>query len=129
LQRGGPCSRCLTTLGIIVLLAACGGHSGGSGAAASQTYCGKTHTAASVPVRIKVVRGSVSCATAMAIERGYASAVAAGQAPGNGGGGPVKVSGWTCRGFTTPIVLRTGNVSRCVKGGSEILAVLPPVSV
>ena len=129
MQRGGPRSRCLTALGIIVLLAACGGHSGGGSAAGSQAYCGKTHTAAQVPVRIKVVRGSVSCATAMAVERGYASAVAAGQAPGNGGGGPVKVGAWTCQGFTTPVVLRTGNASKCVKGSSEILAVLPPVSV
>ena len=127
MQRCGPRARCVTALGIMLVLAGCsGGHPGG-GAAASAIYCGKAHTAARVPVRIEVVKGSVSCATAMAIERGYASAVAAGKAPGNGGGGPVRVSGWTCEGFTTPVVLRTGNTSKCVRAGSEILAVLPPV--
>ena len=60
MQRGGRRSRCVTALGIIVFLAACGGHPGGGSAAGSQAYCGKTHTAAHVPVRIKVVRGRPS---------------------------------------------------------------------
>jgi hypothetical protein len=89
------------------------------------TSCGTTRTAANVPVRIHVQHGRVSCKTAMTVERGYASAIAAGREPGNGGGGPVKVSGWTCQGFTTPVVLRTGNASKCAKGKAEVLAILP----
>jgi hypothetical protein len=89
------------------------------------TSCGTTKTAANVPVRIEVPRGSVSCNAAMSVERKYASAILAGRAPGNGGGGPVQVGGWTCQGFTTPVVLRTGNASKCIKGAAEILAILP----
>jgi hypothetical protein len=89
------------------------------------TSCGTTRTAANVPVRIHVQRGPVSCTTAMAVERDYASAIAAGREPGNGGGGPVQVHGWTCQGFATPVVLRTGYASKCVQGGAEILAILP----
>ena len=48
-----------------------------------------------------------------------------GQVPGNGGGAPVVVSGWTCQGYDTPEVLRTGNASQCHSGGTAILAVLP----
>jgi hypothetical protein len=89
------------------------------------TSCGTTKTAANVPVRIEIPRGTVACGAAMNVERRYASAILAGRAPGNGGGGPVQVGGWTCEGFTTPVVLRTGNASKCVKGGTEILAILP----
>ena len=87
--------------------------------------CGTTRTAANVPVRIHLQHGPVSCKTAMRVERSYAIAIAAGQEPGNGGGGPVRVHGWTCQGFATPVVLRTGNASKCVKGAAEILAILP----
>jgi hypothetical protein len=45
--------------------------------------------------------------------------------PGNGGGAPVVVSGWTCQGYDTPEVLSTGNASQCHIGGTTILAVLP----
>jgi hypothetical protein len=89
------------------------------------TSCGTTKTAANVPVRIEVQRGPATCNAAMSIERKYASAILAGRAPGNGGGGPVKVGGWTCQGFATPVVLRTGNASKCVMGTAEILAILP----
>jgi hypothetical protein len=37
----------------------------------------------------------------------------------------VSVSGWTCEGFPTPEVLKTGDASKCVKGTTEILATLP----
>jgi hypothetical protein len=87
--------------------------------------CGKSRTAAHVPVEIAIARGHVSCSTARAVERLYASAIIAGRAPGNGGGGPVKVGGWTCQGFTTPVVLATGNASKCVRNGDEILEILP----
>jgi hypothetical protein len=89
------------------------------------TSCGTSKTAANVPIHIEVTSGHVSCATAMAIERKYAEAIRSGLAPGNGGGGPVKVSGWTCQGYATPVVLRTGKASKCVKDGTEILAILP----
>jgi hypothetical protein len=94
---------------------------------ATVTACGTAKTAASVPVRVEIIRGQLACTTARAIERAYAAAVRSGRAPGNGGGGPVKIQGWTCRGFATPIVLQTGKASRCVRDGVEILEVLPPV--
>jgi len=34
------------------------------------------------------------------------------------------VNGWTCQGYDTPEVLRTGNASQCRRGGNAILAVL-----
>jgi len=127
---------CRTLIGVAVVAAAAAGCSAGahpaSTASASRvrtdktvTSCGTTKTAANVPVRIHVQHGRVSCKTAMSIERDYASAISAGREPGNGGGGPVSVHGWTCQGFATPVVLRTGNASKCVKGSAEILAILP----
>lgn len=89
------------------------------------TSCGTTKTAADVPIHIEVTSGQVSCATALAIEHKYAQAIRSGLAPGNGGGGPIKVEGWTCQGYATPVVLRTGKASKCVKDGTEILAILP----
>lgn len=89
------------------------------------TACGTTKTAANVPIRIEVTSGHVSCAIALSVERKYAEAIRSGLAPGNGGGGPVKVNGWTCQGYATPVVLRTGKVSKCVKDSTEILAILP----
>ena len=87
--------------------------------------CGSTHTAAGVPVIIKVAKGSVNCQTAMQVENEYAAKIKAGQVPGNGGGAPVVVSGWTCQGYNTPEVLSTGNASQCHTGSAAILAVLP----
>src|ERR1700755_391777 len=101
------------------LLAGCSSGSAGAG-----TTCGSTHTAAGVPVVIKVARGSVSCRTAVSVENAYTARVKDGQVRGNGGGAPVTVSGWTCQGYTTPEVLSTGNASRCRNGRTEILAVL-----
>lgn len=86
--------------------------------------CGTGKTAAGVPVLVEVGRGPVGCAAATTIERAYATALASGRAPGNGGGGPVSVKGWVCEGFDTPEILRTGDASKCSKGPSEILAVL-----
>jgi len=124
----------LIAAAVAVALAGCGLAGSGPGAVPSAghvrtdkavTSCGTTKTAANVPVRIHVQRGSVKCKTAMTVEHDYASAIAAGREPGNGGGGPVKIDGWTCQGFATPDVLRTGNASKCVKGTAEILAILP----
>jgi hypothetical protein len=135
-RAGSPFGRAL--IGVAVAAAAVAGcGSAGTHPAASTSpashvratkaviSCGTTRTAANVPVRIHVQHGPVSCKTAMSVERAYASAIAAGQEPGNGGGGPVEVRGWTCQGFATPVVLRTGNASKCVQGTAKILAILP----
>jgi hypothetical protein len=90
--------------------------------------CGMGKTAASVPVQVQVVRGTVGCAAALKVERTYAAVLASGKAPGNGGGGPVTVSGWVCVGFDTPEILRTGDTSKCTKAGAEIAEVLPSPS-
>jgi hypothetical protein len=108
------------------ILAACG--AGGPGGAGASTTCGTTRTGANVPVIIKVGKGSVSCGIAMRIENSYAAMVRSGEVEGNGGGAPVKVHGWTCQGFPTPEVLRTGRTSACRSDGAEVLAVLPPPS-
>jgi hypothetical protein len=93
--------------------------------ASAGATCGSTHTAAGVPVIIKVARGSVNCKTALQVENEYAARIKAGQVRGNGGGAPVVVSGWTCQGYDTPEVLSTGNASQCHTGSATILAVLP----
>jgi hypothetical protein len=119
-------------LSAAVMVAGCGASGstpagGGSGSAASNapmTPCGTTRTAAGVPVNIEIVHGTVPCAAALAVERQYAHALASGKVPGNGGGAPAKVQGWTCRGFSTPQVLATGHTSTCSKGGAQIVAVL-----
>jgi hypothetical protein len=93
--------------------------------ASAGATCGSTHTAAGVPVIIKVARGPVNCKTALQVENEYAARIKAGQVRGNGGGAPVVVSGWTCQGYDTPEVLSTGNASQCHTGSATILAVLP----
>jgi hypothetical protein len=95
-----------------------------SGQATTGANCGGTHTAVGVPVVIKVAKGSVNCRTAIRVENEYAARVRDGQVPGNGGGAPVVVNGWTCQGYDTPEVLKTGNASQCHSGGNAILAVL-----
>lgn len=107
------------------VLAGCGG---GTKPAATVQDCGTGKTAGNVPVEIEVNRGQVTCQTAMQIEADYARAIAQGLAPGNGGGGPVKVSGWTCQGLDTPQLLKTGETSKCVKDSREIVAILKPPS-
>jgi hypothetical protein len=90
----------------------------------SYSSCGNARTAANVPVQIDISNGSVTCTTARGIERAYARAIRLGLAPGNGGGGPVTVHGWTCQGFATPVVLQTGKASKCTRNGAEILEIL-----
>jgi hypothetical protein len=126
-------SACGTALAAALLIAAtgCASHTTklDSTAAAPKdtgtTACGTTRTAANVPVDIQIARGEVSCATALAVERNYAKAILSGDVAGTGGGAPVHVQGWVCQGFTTPVVLKTGQASKCVDGGDEILAILP----
>jgi len=119
--------RALSALGVLcgVWLGACLVTGCSSAQAGAGATCGSTHTAANVPVIIKVARGTVNCKTAMQVENEYAARIRAGQVTGNGGGAPVVVSGWTCQGYTTPEVLSTGNASQCRNGSASILAVLP----
>lgn len=119
-----------TQAGRIALIALLLAVAAGCGSAPAKTKpkvtdCGTAKTAANVPIHIEVTTGHVSCTTALAIERKYAEAIRSGLAPGNGGGGPIKVNGWTCQGYATPVVLHTGKASKCVKDGTEILAILP----
>jgi hypothetical protein len=108
-----------------VLLAGCSSGGSGPGTSGAGTTCGTTRTAANVPVAIKVVKGSVSCATALRIENEYAALIRGGQVAGNGGGAPVTISGWTCQGYNTPDLLRTGDASQCHTSTAMIVAVLP----
>jgi hypothetical protein len=113
--------------------AAAGSHGGSTSTASGQTAgqlappratCGTARTAANVPVIIEVEQGSVACPVAMRIQSGYTDLVRAGKVRGNGGGAPVNVDGWTCKGEDTPTIVRTGEASNCRKGGTLIIAVL-----
>jgi hypothetical protein len=129
-SQGTAVSRLLRApIGVAALLAVIALTAVGCSAPAktkTATLCGTARTVANVPVKVEVARGKLACPTAVTVERDYTKAIAAGRAPGNGGGGPVKISGWMCRGFPTPKVLQTGWASQCVRGSTEILAVLPP---
>jgi hypothetical protein len=103
-------------------VAACS--SPGPSAGATGTSCGATRTGANVPVTIKVVKGTVNCGSVLRVENSYAAMMKAGDVPGNGGGAPVTVNGWTCQGYPTPQVLRTGAASQCHTGGAEVVAEL-----
>lgn len=123
----------------LVMLTGCGAHGSAGSAPASPVAqsatpmpsgrpCGTAKTAAGVPIHVQVVRGTLSCPAALKLQRAYAAEVASGKAPGNGGGGPITVSGWVCVGFDTPEILRTGDTSKCTRHGAEIAAVLPSPS-
>jgi hypothetical protein len=118
------CLAAVLALGTALALSACSHPS--SSALSGRKQCGTSHTAVGVPVAVQVYRGSVSCSTAMTVEKAYAQAIDQGKAPGNGGGGPVRINGWVCQGFPTPEVLKTGDASKCTKDGAEILAILTP---
>jgi hypothetical protein len=80
------------------------------------------------PVVIKITKGSVACATALAIENHYTGLlrreISQNQHEGNGGGAPVTVSGWTCQGYPTPQVLKNGVTSECHTASADVVAVL-----
>jgi hypothetical protein len=123
---------CIAVAALLTMAAGCGSPTSKPSAAGKRsatstraTSCGTTRTAANVPVHIQIARGQVSCATALTVERDYAAAILSGKVPGTGGGAPVHVQGWVCQGFATPVVLKTGQASKCVQGSSEILAILP----
>jgi hypothetical protein len=110
----------------LLVLSACSGSPKPLSDAGKQ--CGTGRSPANVPISIEVDRGYVACGTAMTVEKNYATAIDEGKAPGEGGGGPVPVNGWICEGFPTPVVLKTGDASKCTKGSNEILAILPTTS-
>jgi hypothetical protein len=129
-MEGAGVRQAVQLAGVLALLAGASGLLAGCASAAAAgagpgASCGTTRTAANVPVIIKVVKGTVNCGTALRVEQEYAAAIRAGQVPGNGGGAPVAVSGWTCQGYPTPEVLSTGNASQCHTSSSAIVAVLP----
>jgi len=97
-------------------------------AGATGTFCGTARTGANVPVRIKVQKGTVDCATVLGVERDYAATIRDGQVRGNGGGAPVTVDGWTCQGYATPVTQQTGDASECHTASAEVVAVLPSPS-
>lgn len=109
---------------VVAALALAGCGAGIKPTTATVQDCGTGRTAANVPVEIEVYRGQVACSAALQIEASYAKAIVDGKAPGNGGGGPVSVEGWTCQGLTTPQLLKTGETSKCAKDGHEIVAIL-----
>ena len=86
--------------------------------------CGTARTAANVPVIVEVEKGSVACQVAMRIQNGYTALVRAGRVPGNGGGAPVTVEGWTCQGESTPTIVQTGEASACHQGQAQIITIL-----
>jgi hypothetical protein len=103
------------------MLAGC---SSGRSGAASEASCGNMRTAVNVPVVIRVAKGTVNCAAALRVERGYAAMIKKGDIRGNGGGAPMAVDGWTCQGYTTTQALQTGNTSECHTAKAEVVAVL-----
>lgn len=127
-----PLRLALLVTAVGLAAAACGpsGHNTGSGGIhkPTVTQCGTARTPANVPVKVEITKGQVNCAAAMNVEHAYRKAILDGKAPGAGAGGPVNVSGWQCRVYPTPEVLKTGYASRCTRSGAEILAVLPTPS-
>jgi hypothetical protein len=119
----GSCCAAAVVVVCVLALAGCGGGSKANAASTVQN-CGASKTAANVPVQVEIYRGTVSCSVAIKVEKDYAEAIVSGRAPGNGGGGPIAVSGWTCQGFTTPELLKTGDVSKCAKKSTEIVEIL-----
>jgi hypothetical protein len=100
-----------------------GGPVSGAGRTAVRS-CGVTRTGANVSVTIEVSKGRAACATVLRVEQGYAALIGKGAIRGNGGGAPVTVDGWTCQGYPTPEVLRTGDASECHNASAEVVAVL-----
>lgn len=107
-----------------LLVSGLAGCSSGPGAGTAGTSCGATRTGANVPVTIKVIKGTVDCGSVLQVENSYAAKIRSGSVAGNGGGAPVTVNGWTCQGYPTPQVLRTGDASQCHTGSAEVVAEL-----
>lgn len=110
--------------GLLGALGLAGCSSGPPAPGATGTSCGTTTTAADAPVEIKVIRGTVNCATVLGVERSYAAMLRNGEVPGTGGGAPVTVNGWICESYATPQVLKTRRASECHTTSAEVVAVL-----
>ena len=121
--RPGVPAAALLTIALLTL-AAVAGCSSAAAAGSAGTSCGATRTGINVPITIMVAKGTVDCATAMRVERGYAVAIRDGDLRGNGGGSPVTVDGWTCQAYPTDKVLQTGEASECHTTSAELVAVL-----
>lgn len=67
--------------------------------------------------RLKVRKGRVACGPARKVFKTYLTKLRRGEAPGNGGGGPVHVQGWTC--VSGPA---TDPGSACTKAGTRFTA-------
>jgi hypothetical protein len=117
-------SRAAAALAVAAGVGGVVGCSSPSAASAAGALCGSTRTGANVSVVIKVTKGNVDCGTVMRVEESYAALIRKGDIRGNGGGAPVGVSGWTCQGYPTPEVLRTGYTSECHTTSAEVVAVL-----
>ncbi len=91
---------------------------------AAGTSCGTARTAAGVTVTIRVVKGTVDCATALRVEAGYTAAIKGGGLRGNGGGAPVTVDGWTCESYSAVLAEQSGYASECHTANAEVVAVL-----
>ena len=129
LATGRARTAILRSVGLVALLSAAATGCSGQGSPATRSRvisCGIAKTAAEVPVKVLIAKGHIACGAAKAVVIAYARAIRSGQAPGNGGGGPVKIQGWTCLGFATPVVLQTGRAAKCKRDGIEILEILPP---
>jgi hypothetical protein len=104
------------------------GCSSGPPTGSAGTSCGSTTTAAGVPVKIDVSKGTVDCAAVLRVEAAYATAIRKGELRGNGGGAPVAVNGWTCESFSAAQALQTGQASECHTANAVVVAVLSPPS-
>lgn len=105
-------------------LVACSSVASGGAAGGAGSSCGNTRTGVNVPVVIMVTKGSVDCAAVMRVEHDYAAMIKQNDVHGNGGGAPVNVDGWTCQGYPTPQVLKTGDASECHTASAEVVAEL-----
>lgn len=92
---------------------------GSASVAGPGTVCGDIRTAAGYPATERIVRGQVSCADVTHVFTDYYAALGAGRAPGNGGGGPVRVDGWVCE--STPATA-SDPTTTCDRGADEITA-------
>jgi hypothetical protein len=127
-SQGTAVSRLLRApIGVAALLAVIALTAAGCSAPAktkTATLCGTARTVANVPVKVEVARGKLACPTAVTVERDYTKAIAAGRAPGNGGGGPVKISGWMCLGL--PVRARQHRDPRGPPPAQEVTAASRP---
>ncbi|MDH6124041.1 hypothetical protein [Kitasatospora sp. GP82] len=97
--------------------------SGAPAQAQANGTCGTLTTAAGLPAVVKVQHGPASCHDARNVLSLYYSYLSAGLAPGNGGGGPVKVLGWVCQ---SPPYTERDLPATCVNGAKVLNAYAQP---